>query len=78
MSDIYPATSLDDLVAALRALAVRHREQEREAMSDGVPELLERAARALEKWKAIADGREEQARINHGAYEKLRAEVEGR
>lgn len=70
--------SVDEIVRELRERAAEHRSTGWELMREGDPGLLERAANSLEMWKSIADGRLEQSRINHDAYEKLRAEVEGR
>ena len=67
--------TVDEIVAALRQRAAEHRDRGWELMREGDPALLERAAKSLERWKSVADTREEQARINHKAYENLRRDV---
>ena len=67
--------SIDDIVVELRERAALHREYGWELMREGDPALLERAADALERWKSVADTRQEAARINHQAYERLRADT---
>ena len=69
--------SIDEIASALRERAEHHRENGWELMREGDPSLLELAADTLLKWKAIADARAEQARINHEAYRSLHNDTLG-
>lgn len=73
------------MAAGLRVRAINRREVGWESSDAVTPNEMDRIATTLDglattlaKWKNIADTREETARINHSAYEALRAEIHGR
>lgn len=73
-----------DIAAKLRDTYTRWNNPPSPELPEGAEVLLvaadeiERLNADLKKWRGIAETRQEAAVINHAAYEKLRAEIEGR